>query len=91
MRYNAEVSAQFYSRRRVKRFVARLKPAHDGLGDLNDVRSAHDLLTSLGRFKPRRIMLPAGKVIGWLDREAVETKARTAKTIKRRRSATPFW
>jgi triphosphatase len=91
MRYNAELFGQFYPRRRVKRFVKRLKPAQDGLGDLNDVRSAHDLLTSLGRVKPRRVMLPAGKVIGWLDREAVETKARTAKTIKRLRNATPFW
>src|SRR5262249_57106670 len=35
MRYNAELFGQLYPRRRVKRFVERLKPAQDALRGLN--------------------------------------------------------
>jgi triphosphatase len=91
MRYTAELFGQLYPRKAAKRFLKRLKPAQDGLGALNDVRGAHALLTELSRDHPRRVALPAGKVLGWLDREALETQAKAANTIRRLRAAPRFW
>ena len=91
LRYNAELFGQLYSDRKVKRFIKLLKPAQDGLGVLNDVRSAHELLTSVAREKPKRAGLPVGEVLGWLDRGATQTLVGASKTIKRLRNAPAFW
>ena len=91
LRYNAELFGQLYSDRKVKRFIKLLKPAYDRLGELNDLRSAHELLTSIAREKPKRAGLPVGEVLGWLDRGATQTLVGTSKTIRRLRNAPAFW
>jgi CHAD domain-containing protein len=89
LRYTAEIFGSFFGRHKLKSFIALLKPLQDDLGELNDIRTAHELLESQRLTKP--VAAAANEVLGWWDREAVTCNDTAAKHLGKLLNAPHFW
>ena len=89
LRYGAEALASLYGRKRVRRYLDRLKDLQEVLGALNDLAAAEPLIASL-TLSPQAAFA-AGELVGLKigDKPALLTRA--AKALHRLEAAKPFW
>ena len=98
MRYTAEFFSPLFKENRVKAFVGKLSGLQEGLGSLNDVVVAEDLLRKLvdaaqahDDGEPGDLSYCSGCVLGWHRRRAADMNKGLNKEWKRFVSAEPFW
>jgi triphosphatase len=94
LRYTIEFLESLVADREARAMKKRLKPLQDGLGFLNDVRTAHDLVEELARHVNQggsEIGRAGGIVLGWHARGLTEREPKLRKHVRRLRRAKPFW
>ena len=95
LRYAAECFRSLFETGGTPGYLRKLSRLQDGLGQLNDVETARELLTAFDRRdgSPQAVALvrASGLVLGWYQRGAKELESKLRKRWKRFRSATPFW
>lgn len=89
LRYSAELYGSLYSKRKVERFLACLKPVQDDLGNLNDVSRARDLLGELAKRSPQKATADA--VVARLEARVTSADKRARKHVAALRDAKAFW
>jgi triphosphatase len=94
LRYTIELLGGLFGGRAVKAYVKHLKPLQAALGDANDVKVAHALVTELRSANGsdgRAIDRGGGLVLGWHEREVAAREAAVRKDLRRLKEAKPFW
>ncbi|MFP5398316.1 MAG: CHAD domain-containing protein [Gammaproteobacteria bacterium] len=86
LRYSVEFAAALYPRKAVVRYLARLRPAQEALGDYNDVLVAQSLFEARLADDSR-----AWFALGWLAAQRDAQLARSARALHRLARAKPFW
>jgi inorganic triphosphatase YgiF len=86
LRYAIEFSAGLFPRRAVERYLTRLRPAQERLGEFNDVCVAVAAYRSLASDEPR-----AWFALGWLAARRTAALAAAADELRRLRKVEPFW
>jgi len=71
-------------------FGVELGDKQDGLGYINDLRVANELMADL-QISNAAIARAAGIVLGWHDRGLADTDRKLRKHVRRFREARPFW
>ncbi|MCA0200436.1 MAG: CHAD domain-containing protein [Proteobacteria bacterium] len=89
LRYNVELYAALYPKRKVERFLDLLKPVQDDLGHLNDVSRARDLLGELAKRSPQKAA--AAAVVARLEARVTAADKRARKHVANLRNAKLFW
>jgi CHAD domain-containing protein len=97
LRYAAEFYGPLYGKKKVRRYVARLKRLQDLLGGLNDVAQVGAILSRLisDETTPPRtqadLCFSAGLVNGWHRARAASMGEKALKRWDRFKRAEPFW
>ncbi|HEX3498868.1 MAG TPA: CHAD domain-containing protein [Stellaceae bacterium] len=95
LRYATEFFRSLYDRKSVQRYLRHLTELQSGLGHLNDVASATDLVTRLKGEGEAALSSEwgdaAGKVIGWHARDLCEFEPRLRKDWKAFARTEAFW
>lgn len=94
LRYTIEFLQSLFDKAKVKDFTKLLTPLQDDLGQINDVRTAHELLAEVARHANENrdaIARAGGIVLGWHDRGLLDQEPRLRKHVRRLRRAKPFW
>ena len=86
LRYSVEFVAALYPDKAVERYLARLRPAQETLGDYNDVLVAQSLFEARLADDPR-----AWFALGWLAARREAQLARCARALRRLARAKPYW
>lgn len=94
LRYATEVLGDLYQPDEAEQFTKRLKRLQDDLGEANDLRVAHDLVTSLA--KPhgggRGAIAQAGKcMLVWHEDRLAKREPRMHQHLDRLLETEPFW
>jgi len=94
LRYTIEFLHSLYDKGKVKAFMKRLVPLQDDLGQINDVRTAHELVAEISRHANENrdaITGAGGVVLGWHHRGLFDQEPRLRKHVRRLRRAKRFW
>jgi triphosphatase len=96
LRYATEFFAALFPKKRAKRYLAALKELQDGLGHLNDVAVAEQLIgTLIAQAKPgadrAHLRGAAGLVLGWHARGVADLEPATLSAWKAFADRKPFW
>ncbi|MDB5411496.1 MAG: putative adenylate cyclase [Rhodospirillales bacterium] len=94
LRYTIEMLGSLFGGHSVKSYVKHLKPLQDALGDANDVKVAHTLVTELrsaDASDERAIDRAGGLVLGWHEREMATQEDAVRKDLRQLKNAKPFW
>ena len=96
LRYTAEFLAPLYSKKKVRRYVGKLRKLQEHLGALNDIAHVRTTMHMLMRDNDGRRAQPperyaAGMVAGWYRARRPEIARKALKRWKRFRKVTPFW
>ena len=93
LRYTIELLACLFDEDAVHGYIAPLKALQDDLGHLNDVRTAHAILTRLETDAAGDSALgrAGGLILGWHERGLAEQEGRLSRHVRRFRKREPFW
>jgi triphosphatase len=94
LRYTIEFLRSLFDKSKVKDFMKVLAPLQDDLGQINDVRTAHELVAEIARHANENrdaIARAGGIVLGWHDRVLFDQEPRLRKHVRRLRRAKRFW
>jgi len=96
LRYTAEFLAPLYSKKKVRRYVGKLRKLQEHLGALNDIAHVRTTMHMLLRDGDSRRAQPseryaAGMVAGWYRARGPEIARKALKRWKRFRKVKPFW
>ncbi|WP_119287959.1 CYTH and CHAD domain-containing protein [Azohydromonas sediminis] len=86
LRYAVEFVAALYSAKAVARYLKRLRPAQEALGEYNDVLVAEAAFRELVASDPR-----AWFALGWLAARRAQCLAKCTRALQRLADAEPFW
>lgn len=94
LRYASELLSALYEPDNVGRFTKRLKKLQNHLGDVNDVRVAHDIVDELA--KPTQpdspaIMNAGEALIGWHEQRLAKREPKLRTELRQLLEAEPFW
>lgn len=96
LRYTAEFLSPLYPRKKVRRYVKRLRGLQEQLGAINDIAHVRATMTALLRETDAKRAHPgeryaAGLVMGWYRARRPRIAAKALKRWKRFRKIKPFW
>ena len=95
LRYAIDFFSSLYGRGRVKAFIVRLQKLQDGLGYMNDVAVARDLVEHLMKTATRSTAAPIGHagalVLGWHTNAAAEATKTLSGDVADLLACKPFW
>ena len=94
LRYTIEFLQSLFDRRDVKPFVKVLRRLQDDLGQINDVRTARQLVDEISHHADRNgvaIARAGGIVLGWHGRRLIDREPKLEKHVRRLRRVKPFW
>jgi inorganic triphosphatase YgiF len=89
LRYAVEGFAPLFDAKDVSRFVDRLKPVQDRLGDLNDIATAEGLVAGLGL--DAEAAFAGGHLAGERASGRGKLIARAARALRKLSKVSPFW
>ena len=94
LRYTIEFLRDLFGKDEVKALEKRLKPLQEDLGHMNDLRTAHDLVSDIsGQVAEggNEVIHGGGIVLGWYNRGLSDRESKLRKDVRRLRRARPFW
>lgn len=100
LRYTCEFFAPLYSKRKVGRYLKKLRGLQNHLGDLNDVANVRSVVHGLIKDKPRRdahkddsvaLSYAAGAMVGWYGAQVPGIGKAAMKRYRKFRKVKPFW
>jgi triphosphatase len=94
LRCTIEFLKDIFDKGEVKALKERLKPLQEDLGNINDLRTAHDLVAEISRHGGvggSEISRAGGIVLGWYNRGLSDRESRLRKDVRRLRRSKPFW
>jgi CHAD domain-containing protein len=96
LRYTCEFFAPLYSKKKVGRYLKRLRGLQNHLGDLNDVANVRSVVHGLVREKPRKddvaaLSYAAGAMVGWYGAQVPTIGKAALKRYRKFKQIKPFW
>ena len=96
LRYTAEFLAPLYSKKKVRRYVSKLRGLQEHLGAINDIAHVRSTMQALLRETDGKRAQPgeryaAGVVAGWYRARRPHIAKQALKRWKRFRKVRPFW
>ncbi len=94
LRYSAEFFAPLYKKKKVKRYLAKVRKLQDDLGEINDIAHVRGTLANLmrdGTAKKTELGFAAGMVAGWYRAHRPRLAKQALKRWNRFRKVKPFW
>lgn len=96
LRYTAELFAPLYSRRKVKRYLDKVRALQNHLGALNDIANVRAVVGDLlrpqgGKAASADAAFAGGAVTGWYGAQTPRAVARALKRYRKFAKVTPFW
>jgi CHAD domain-containing protein len=96
LRYTAEFLAPLYSRKKVRRYVKKLRGLQEHLGAINDIAHVRATMATMLRETDGKRAAPgeryaAGLVAGWYRARRPHIARQALKRWKKFRSVKPFW
>jgi triphosphatase len=96
LRYTAEFFAPLYPKRRVARYLKKLRGLQNGLGDLNDVAHVRSVVAELLREKSRKdedgnMRYAAGAMVGWYGAQVPRAIKQALKRYRKFKRVKVFW
>jgi CHAD domain-containing protein len=96
LRYTCEFFAPLYSKKKVSRYLQKLRGLQNHLGDLNDVANVRSVVHSLIREKPRKedgvsLSYAAGAMVGWYGAQVPMIGKDAMKRYAKFKKVKPFW
>ena len=96
LRYTAEFFAPLFPRRRVKRYLRKLRGLQNYLGDLNDVANVRSVVSGLLREKSRKeddnaLRYAAGAMVGWYGAQVPGAVKHALKRYRKFKRIKAFW
>jgi CHAD domain-containing protein len=93
LRYATELLAGLYDSQEVGRFIRRLKQLQDELGYINDVQTAHELLSQLAEpSAPETGIAYAGRrILAWHKLRLSDNEPKLRRHVRQLRQVEPFW
>jgi triphosphatase len=91
LRYASEALATLYEPEAVRPFVRRLKQLQDDLGEINDVRVAHEIVTELSRINPAPIAEAGERLVTWHEEGLEDREASLRRRVDELLQMELFW
>lgn len=93
MRYAAELLADLFDTATAKRLIQRLKHVQDDLGDLNDVRVGHEIVSCLAESStlPSVIADAGYRILAWHRCKLAGEELQRRRRLQQLLETTPFW
>jgi CHAD domain-containing protein len=96
LRYTCEFFAPLYSKKKVSRYLKKLRGLQNHLGDLNDVANVRSVVHGLLKEKTRRddvgaLSYAAGAMVGWYGAQVPSIGKQALKRYRRFKKVKPFW
>jgi triphosphatase len=96
LRYTAEFFAPLYSRKKVTRYLQKLRGLQNHLGDLNDAANVRAVVSNLLREKTKKdgegnMRYAAGAMVGWYGAQVPGSIKQALKRYKKFKRVRPFW
>jgi triphosphatase len=96
LRYTAEFFAPLYSRKKVTRYLQKLRGLQNHLGDLNDAANVRAVVSNLLREKAKKdgegnMRYAAGAMVGWYGAQVPGSIKHALKRYKKFKKVQPFW
>ena len=94
LRYTAEFFAPLYEKKKVKRYLAKIKRLQESLGRLNDIAHARSVIAELAPMSQKtaaNLRFAAGTVQGWYSARRPRLVKRTMRRWGKLKSLDPFW
>ncbi len=96
LRYTCEFFAPLYSKKRVGRYLKKLRGLQNHLGDLNDVANVRSVVHGLVREKARKddvaaLSYAAGAMVGWYGAQVPTIGKAALKRYRKFKRVKPFW
>ena len=92
-RYATELLADLYDLQEVGRFIRRLKRLQDDLGYINDVQTAHEIVTELTdpTALGTGVAYAGHRILAWHKRRLSDNEPQLRRHVRQLRQAKPFW
>lgn len=96
LRYTAEFFAPLYGRKKVSRYLKKLRGLQNHLGDLNDAANVRSVVGNLLREKNKKdgegnMRYAAGAMVGWYGAQVPGSITQALKRYKKFKRVEPFW
>jgi triphosphatase len=96
LRYTCEIFGPLYSRKKVGRYLKKLRGLQNHLGDLNDVANVRSVVHGLLREKVRKddgasLSYAAGAMVGWYGAQVPGIGKAALTRYRKFRKIKPFW
>jgi CHAD domain-containing protein len=95
LRYTAEFFAPLYKKKKVRRYLSKVRKLQEQLGEINDIAHVRTTLSNLmrdgGAKKNADMGFAAGMVSGWYRAHRPRLAKRALKRWDRFRKVSPFW
>jgi triphosphatase len=96
LRYTAEFFAPLYSRKKVTRYLQKLRGLQNHLGDLNDAANVRRVVSNLLREKSKKdgegnMRYAAGAMVGWYGAQVPSSIKQALKRYKKFKRVKMFW
>ena len=96
LRYTAEFFAPLYPRRKVTRYLKKLRGLQNHMGDLNDAANVRSVVSNLLREKSKKdgegnMRYDAGAMVGWYGAQVPGSIKQALKRYKKFKRVKPYW
>ena len=96
LRYSAEFFAPLYSRKKVTRYLKKLRGLQNHLGDLNDAANVRSVVSNLLREKAKKdgegnMRYAAGAMVGWYGAQVPGSIKQALRRYKKFKRVKPYW
>jgi triphosphatase len=96
LRYTCEFFAPLYSKKKVGRYLKKLRGLQNHLGNLNDVANVRSVVQGLLKEKTRKddvgaLSYAAGAMVGWYGAQVPSIGKQALKRYRRFKKVKPFW
>jgi triphosphatase len=96
LRYTAEFFAPLYSRKKVNRYLKKLRGLQNRLGDLNDAANVRSVVSNLLKERNKRdgegnLRYAAGAMVGWYSAQAPGAIKHALQRYKKFKRVKAFW
>ena len=90
-RYAIEALAHMYDPEQVRPFVRRLKQLQDDLGEISDVRVAHEIVADIARYNTAEVAGAGERLVAWHEEGLEDHETSLRHRLHELLHISPFW